>query len=250
MSRIRHHSLKSLKKIFYFFKRNLTPQTHYHEDGYVQYMSYVCSGDMLEKGNIHVWDYVIKNLESKSPILEIGAFAGLSTNIMTYFLLKHGKDNQLYTVDYWKLKPNDGEFFHKEFLFEEYNNFVKESYIRNVRFFSGDRLPLTYHMDSLSFFEKWNCNAKCEDMFGTNKTLGGKFSFCFIDGDHTYKGVKQDFFNADKVLEDGGFLMFDDSSDGSGWDGINKVMQEVIETKKYDLVMRNPNYLFKKISVV
>ena len=91
MMSLRHYSLKLLKELFYSIRYILVPKTHYYQDGYIQYMSYICSGDMLEKGNIYMWDYVIKKLKSGSPILEVGAFAGLSTNIMTYFLDKHGK---------------------------------------------------------------------------------------------------------------------------------------------------------------
>ena len=120
---------------------------------------------------------------------------------------------------------------------------MKESFIRNTKFFSSDKIPFTFHLDSASFFEKWNNCERIKDIFDRDIRLGGLFSFCFIDGDHTYEGVKQDFHRLDDLLECGGFLMFDDSSDGSGWDGINKVMHEVLQSKRYELVMKNPNYL-------
>jgi hypothetical protein len=40
--------------------------------------------------------------------------------------------------------------------------------------------------------------------------------------------------------------LFDDSADGSGFD-VCKVVEEVICTKRYALVAKNPNYFFKKI---
>ncbi len=246
MNYLRHKMLKLIKKNYFFIKYLFVPKTHLYEDGYIQYMSYICSGDMLEKGNIYAWDYVIKHLKTDSPILEIGAFAGLSTNILTYLVDKLGKNNNIYTVDYWQLKPDDNVFFKKNYKFQKYNEFVKKSFIRNTKFFSEDNLPLTFHMNSRKFFSIWKSRLSIEDLFGRDVQLGMKFSFCFIDGDHSYEGVKKDFLDADSVLENGGFLMFDDSSDGSGWDGINRVMYEVIKTKKYNLVMKNPNYLFQK----
>jgi len=247
MGTLKHKSLKFIKKIYFIVKYLFIPRTKYYEDGYIQYMSYICSGDMLEKGNIYVWNYVISHLKSGSPILEIGAFSGLSTNIITYFLDKHGKSNDLYAVDYWKLQPDHKKFFHKKFSFQEYNNYIKDSFIRNTKFFNHEKLPSTFHMDSRTFFNKWNKGESVTELFDRNVKLGGKFSFCFVDGDHTYEGVKNDFLNADRVLENEGYLMFDDSSDGSGWDGGNRVMQEIIETKRYSLIMKNPNYLFQKI---
>ena len=47
---------------------------------------------------------------------------------------------------------------------------------------------------------------------GARFTLFGPISFCYIDGNHTHEGVKQDFLNCDRWIESGGFILFDDSS--------------------------------------
>jgi hypothetical protein len=57
------------------------------------------------------------------------------------------------------------------------------------------------------------------DVFGRNVVLGGSLSFCYIDGNHTYGFAKRDFENKDRFLAPGGFIFFDDSGDGSGWEG-------------------------------
>ena len=73
-----------------------------------------------------------------------------------------------------------------------------------------------------------------------------KISFAFIDGNHTYPFVKRDFENVDKLLEIGGFLLFDDSADYLGW-GSCKVAKEVSKNPHYKLIIQNPNYFFEKI---
>jgi predicted O-methyltransferase YrrM len=39
---------------------------------------------------------------------------------------------------------------------------------------------------------------------------GQRFDFILIDGDHRYDGIMNDFFYADKLLNEGGYVMFDD----------------------------------------
>jgi hypothetical protein len=76
--------------------------------------------------------------------------------------------------------------------------------------------------------------------------LGGKIAFCYIDGNHSYQFAKRDFENADKFLEIHGFILFDDSSDDSVF-GCKNLMPEIIQSERYELVCKNPNYFFKKL---
>src|ERR1700733_9099878 len=69
-------------------------------DDFVSYLSFANAG-MLNKGNLLCLDYAIRNLPSKSPILEIGSFCGLSANLINYYKLRHGVANQLFTCDDW-----------------------------------------------------------------------------------------------------------------------------------------------------
>jgi hypothetical protein len=82
-------------------------------------------------------------------------------------------------------------------------------------------------------------------VLGRNVQLGGAISFCYIDGNHAYEYAKRDFENCHNFLEPGGFILFDDSADGSGWDVCN-VVSEVQRSGRYELVIKNPNYLFRK----
>jgi hypothetical protein len=83
------------------------------------------------------------------------------------------------------------------------------------------------------------------DVFDREVIVGGPISFCYIDGDHSYDFAKRDFENSDKYLEKGGFVLFDDSSDRQNL-GSSHLMKEILKNEKYELIIKNPNYLFRK----
>lgn len=128
---------------------------------------------------------------------------------------------------------------------EEYCRFIEDSYVRNTNMFSRDDIPFTIKAFSDEFFTAWANSEQRIDLFGRNVKLGGPISFCYIDGNHSYEYAKRDFENADKYLENGGFLLFDDSGDFSGWD-VCKVVKEVKATGRYKLIAKDPNYFFQK----
>jgi hypothetical protein len=123
--------------------------------------------------------------------------------------------------------------------------FVKDTYMRNVRFFGEGSLPETVEMLSDEFFEAWRIRSATRDVFDRPTTLGGPISFCYIDGDHSYDAAHRDFLNTDEFLEPGGFVLFDDSADGSGWE-VCRVIEEVKRSGRYEIAAQNPNYMFRK----
>ena len=54
------------------------------EDEYVEWLCFANAG-MLDRGNLYCFDYAIRNLPSSAPLIEIGSFCGLSTNLITYY---------------------------------------------------------------------------------------------------------------------------------------------------------------------
>ena len=108
-------------------------------------------------------------------------------------------------------------------------------------------LPYTIEADSDTFFKQWSAAESVTDVFGRNVDMGGALSFCYIDGNHTYDCAKRDFVNADQYLSPRGFILFDDSGDGSGWE-VCKVVEEVLKSGSYHLIAKNPNYLVQKRS--
>ena len=214
-------------------------------DDYLAYLSFANAG-MLNKGNLLCFDYAIRNLPSRNPMVEIGSFSGLSTNIMTYFKRKHGAQNELFTCDKWEFEGAAGNVGDSDISHTEYREFVKESYVRNVKMFSRSTLPRTIEMLSDDFFDAWGRRQTVTDVLGRSAKLGGPISFCYIDGNHGYDFSRRDFLNTDRFLEPGGFVLFDDSADGSQWE-VCRVVEEVMRLPNYRFVVKNPNYLFQKL---
>ena len=217
-------------------------------DEYIEWLCFANAG-MLNRGNLYCFNYAIEHLPSNNPIVEIGSFCGLSTNIINYYLSKNNKKNSLFTSDKWMFEgaEKQEEFLHvgAPCTHKEYRQFVKDSFKRNVSFFSKNNLPHTVEVFSDEFFEMWNEKRVVNDVFDREVELGGPVSFCFIDGNHTYDFAKRDFENTDKYLEKGGFVLFDDSSDRQSL-GCSRLMKEIMQNDAYELVIKNPNYLFQK----
>lgn len=234
--------VKILKKI----KNQFIPPAIDISDEYINWLCFANAG-MLHRGNLYSFEFAIQNIQSQYPIVEIGSFCGLSTNAINYYLHKNGKINKLITCDNWdfegaKMGENLGNSTISHLI---YRKFVKETYMRNIKMFSKNNLPYTIEVNSDKFFEIWENETKTKDIFQRDIKPGGKISFCYIDGDHTYENSKRDFENTDKYLEKGGFILFDDSSDNSNL-GCAKLMKEILSNSDYELVIKNPNYLFRK----
>ncbi len=207
----------------------------------------------LHRGNLYCFEYCIRNLPKDAPIIEIGSFSGLSTNAISYYMRKHGVKNALITCDSWIdtshfLGNNSGETLspHSMLTHGQYRSFLKESYLRNIQTFSKGDLLRTVEMYSGEFFAAWRDQKTVIDIMGNALSLGGAVSFCYIDGDHSYQSCKEDFENSDEFLTAGGFILFDDSADKGIHEGLRRLTKEVQQSGRYDLAIKNPNYLFQK----
>ncbi|MCP4218794.1 MAG: class I SAM-dependent methyltransferase [bacterium] len=220
-------------------KKNIT-------DPYIQWLTFANAG-MLNSGNLYCMQQAIQNLPSDNPILEIGSFCGLSTNIFTYFLQKFHKTNRVYTCDRWIFEGAEkgGTVGGSHVQHSDYRQYVKDSYMRNVTFFSPERKPYTIEVFSDEFFKLWEAGKPVSDIFDRDVEVGGPLSFCYIDGNHQYDFARRDFENVHRFLEPGGFVLFDDSYDGNRF-GLTKLMKEIKKRGDYRLVIKNPNYLFQK----
>jgi hypothetical protein len=216
-------------------------------DDYLMWLCFANAG-MLDKGNLYLIDLAMKQLPSAAPILEIGSFCGLSANVLTHFKRKYGLKNRLVTCDKWEFENTANGSPHlgaSPILFSDYKEFVRQSYLRNIRLFSADDLPYTVEMNSDEFYEEWKRGSTVRDVLGRTLTLGGPISFAYVDGNHTYEFVKRDFQNCDACLDEGGFILFDDSSVANF--GVKDLMREVISSGRYTLSGANPNHLLRKL---
>jgi SAM-dependent methyltransferase len=235
--------IKLLQKI----KRKLSPPIDI-TDGYIQALRSLNAGEgMLQPGNLYCIDHAMKHLPTEGCLLEIGSFGGLSTNVINYYRQKYNRPNSLFAVDKWEFEPIQKHFYEKTLNIpaSRIQDFVKESFMRNVKFFHQDALPYAIELFSDDFFKNWEEKANTKDLFGREIKLGGALAFCYIDGDHTYEFAKRDFENCARYLSPGGFILFDDSADFSNF-GVGKLMEEIKRDNSFELVIKNPNYLFRK----
>ncbi|MBK1439839.1 class I SAM-dependent methyltransferase [Parapedobacter sp. ISTM3] len=235
-------AINGLRYLWHLYKqRKASP------DSFINWLRFANPG-MLNEGNIYCIEYATENLPSDNPIIEIGSFCGLSTNAISHYLRKANRANRLITCDKWHFEgtENQGSFLgSSDITHEQYRRFVKETYIRNVGFFSG-KLPHTMECFSNDFFDLWDNCAAATDVMGRNIRLGGPISFAYIDGNHTYQFARDDFLNVDRHLETGGFILFDDSADYYTRFGVNRLVREIKKMDRYELIIKNPNYLFRK----
>jgi hypothetical protein len=236
-------SIQAVRTLFYQAMERLRSKRLHYE--YIDWLAFANAG-MLNRGNILCFDYAIRNLPAESTALEIGSFCGLSTNVISHLIERHGKKTRLFTCDEWKFENSEGPNLPDSSVSREaYRDFCRQSFIRNVNFFSASRTPHTIEKSSDDFFDLWRKSAKATDIFGRDVTLGGPLHFVYIDGDHTYEATRRDFDNADAALAPGGFILLDDSARSFPF-GCYKVAKEVMKDSRYRLVMRNPNFLFQK----
>lgn len=217
---------------------------------FITWLTFANAG-MLQDGNIGSMEYAIKNLPTDNPVIEIGSFCGLSLNVMSFYLLTEKKINKLISCDKWMFEGAenlDSKIVESDVTHRAYKKNARESFIRNVNFFSTERLESisTIEVFSDEFFKMWSDNLTVTDVFGKQVRLGGNISFAYIDGNHTYEFAKRDFINVDKWLDVGGFILFDDSSRRSKFQ-VYSVIKEIRKRPDYEIIINNPNYLVKKI---
>jgi predicted O-methyltransferase YrrM len=229
------------------------------KENYLDWLGWAVPGH-VNPANLYCFELVARHLAGADrrladlPWLEIGSFAGLSTNQLAHFRRKHGLSCTLFTCDKWEFEggPHGRPIDASGVMHEEYSAFIKDAYMRGARLFSRDALPHTIEAFSDEFFRSWRAGEDRVDVFGRRVRLGGPLSFVFIDGNHSYEFAKRDFENTDEFLEVGGMVLFDDSADGSkthqgkDWE-VCEVIEEVKATGRYEVVIQNPNYLFVKV---
>lgn len=198
--------------------------------------------------NLYCIDYAVRNLPSDDPVVEIGSFSGMSTNMICHYLKKYDRKNALFNADKWELEEKDKDYYTQsiDVTANDFRKFIRDSFIRNLQFFNRNRLPHTIELFSDEFFQKWNSGDELTDVFGRAVKLGGPISFGYVDGNHQYEYVKRDFENIHRYLVKGGFIFFDDSASYFKC-GVPAVVEEVKRRKDYEVVMKNPNYLFRRV---
>jgi hypothetical protein len=237
--------------------RKLFPQTYktIAPDAYIKRLGSMVIGEgMLHEGNIYLMNHAIQHLPARGAVLEIGCYGGLSGNLICYLLKKHNKSNPFFAVDLWEYegfedaKGKKSEWIdgRSDITRQDFMNYLKAAYQSSINLLNAENKPFTCHSDSILFLNKWKDTGNVTDIFGREIQLGGAIAFAYIDGNHAYQHIRQEFEKIDPLMTKGGFILFDDSDDASPF-GSAKLMKEVIKNTGYQFIDKNPNYLFQKI---
>jgi predicted O-methyltransferase YrrM len=149
-------------------------------------------------------------MNSKLPIVEIGAFKGKST---CYLGLgsKLGNKVPVHSID-----PHTGNPEHKA----RNNNtdiWTYDIYCQNIK---------KYHLDNIILpILDYSYNV-------VSKFADNSLNFIFIDGEHSYEACRQDLLDwTPKIVSGGNIMLHDCSLDGkTGWKGPNQVVDEYLRT--------------------
>ena len=224
------------------------------EDLFIQRLRSLVIGEgMLHRGNIYLINFALKNMPNNGIVLEIGSYGGLSTNLILYLLKKNDRIEKLINCDPWiyegyndkqgiELNTIDGR---SDISRNNYSKYMRSNFIKSTKFLNKNNLPYSFQLTSDEFFITYRKKLIVTDIFNQSIQFGAKISFAYIDGNHYYEYVKRDFENVDKYLINLGFILFDDSMDSSQF-GSSLFMKEMKQNKNYQLINKNPNYLFKK----
>lgn len=219
-----------------------------HSDAYLQWLCRVVGGWLTQDdGNLRAFDHAVRSMPPAGAIVEVGSFVGLSTNILAYLALKHGRDNPFFSCDPWIFEGAEepiGGYF--DAGSPAYRRYAKDVFRLNVELFSESRKPYAIEASSAQFWELWRLGATRRDVFGREVTLGGPISFAYLDGSHTYEATQGDFLNVDRELLPGGFILLDDSADEGCFPEVTRVAHEAAQLASYELVFKTPNYFFRK----
>jgi hypothetical protein len=215
-------------------------------DDYIRWLLSV-HGGFLAPGNLRAFDHGVRHMPEGGAIVEIGSFLGLSTNLLVYLTVKHGRPHRVFSCDPWAFEdtgePLAGYFDGGSPAFREY---ARRVFVLNATTFSGERKPFTIEARSDRFLAQWERAERVSDVFGRTVRLGGPISLAYVDGAHAYEVVKADVEGIDRHLVAGGFVLLDDSADGAGFEGVTRVARELKRSPAYELVSRAPNYFFRK----
>lgn len=155
--------------------------------------------------------------------IEIGCWKGKSTTFLASQIKQHKKDIKVIAVDTWQGSPAEQQ--HKD-LINQIDQELFQIFQDNIE--KMKLIDIVHPMigDSSTILNEWT----------------EKVPFIFIDGDHTYEGVKKDILAALPLIESDGVLAGHDYGNAEGvTQAVNELLgKDKIQIKKntwiYDTV--------------
>lgn len=177
------------------------------------------------EGSIKFTDaYILKQILHRykpSTILEVGSFVGFSTRWL------------LETTKSWKAKVTslDPNIRHRVFddphsILMKFNSRFHPERLETVCGFLGPYDDSIYY--DYEHYQPRKERSQVDELLGRrliiDKSWDRRFDFIFIDGDHSYKSVMNNFEIAKGLLNDGGVICFHDAL---SWMGVNQAVKEI-----------------------
>ncbi|WP_163649443.1 glycosyltransferase [Modicisalibacter sp. 'Wilcox'] len=152
--------------------------------------------------------------------VEIGSYVGHSASLM----LSHDLKTKVYCIDPLSLPKNhyQGDLSQEQTL------------IKN----------LSKHAGEYTIIKEESCDSKA---LAYLEEQGIAIDILFIDGDHTYSSVIRDFSTYEKLVADGGFIVFDDYWDKNHSPDVYFAVNDIVEKIKnnrlpYEIIGSLANY--------
>jgi cephalosporin hydroxylase len=139
-------------------------------------------GDSFHNHYHIIYDIITSIDSNEVKYMEIGSYAGASISLIS----SHPKVTKSYSLDIG-------------------SPISKEIPIKNVNHFKNEKCEYTYIEG----------NSMDKEVIDTILRLVEELDVLFIDGDHSYNAVINDFKNYNSLVKKGGYLIFDDYMDST-----------------------------------
>ena len=164
--------------------------------------------------------YRLARFDAPVPnIVEIGSWKGRSTAWLASAIRDRG-DGKVYAVDTWKGTGN--ETVHGDLLRGYGEDQLYQEFLSNLRVRELHGNVEAIRAESLKAANNWD--------------PARKIGLLFIDGDHAYEAVRQDFEFWSPHVAVGGYIVFDDVP---GWPGPARLVSEL--PRWYKFLGTSPN---------
>lgn len=110
--------------------------------------------------------------------------------------------------------------------------------------YKGQHDQLTMLQNALKEYKDVNIHqGYSQDTKILNEVKDVKVDMLFIDGDHSYNGVRRDFNNYSPLVVSGGFIIFDDYLDAKHSPEVRKAVDDLVkDLEGYEIIGSLPNY--------
>lgn len=178
----------------------------------------------IKERQFHNHTYILYDIrtilgKTKKTYLEIGSYVGSSASL----LLSHEYYTDVICVDPCCLNPN-----HYNGSDTQYNTLMNN--LNNVN-----------TSNNFNVLKKYSNDIEVQNYLIKNNI---KIDMLFIDGDHSYQGVINDWNNYNKHVNKGGFIIFDDYNDQVFSPEVKKAVNSIVDSldiTKYEIIGDLPN---------